>query len=200
MPAAARSSTHSSARSSAHSSGRSDARRNREKLLAAARESFAGAEGPVSLEAVARGAGVGIGTLYRHFPTREALVEEVYAAELDDLTAGAASLLAEFPPEVALRRWMQRYAAFVATKRGMMDTLRSSFASGRLAPHTRERVTSAFAAILGAGAAAGTLRGDVDPDDAATMLHGVFLASAGDHPGRTGRLLDLLADALTVRG
>ncbi|MEU5261648.1 TetR family transcriptional regulator [Amycolatopsis sp. NPDC021455] len=176
---------------------RSDARRNREKLIAVARRAFATADGAVALEAIAREAGVGIGTLYRHFPTREALVESVYAAELDDVTAGAPALLAEFPPEVALRAWMDRYAAFVEAKRGMGDLLRASVASGRIAtPATRRRLTAAIGAILERGASAGTLRADVDPEDVVLMLLGVFLATADRDAERIGRLLDLVVDAV----
>jgi Transcriptional regulator len=177
---------------------RADARRNREKLIAVARDAFASAEEAVSLEGIARAAGVGIGTLYRHFPTREALVEAVYAAELDDVTGSAATLLDELPPEAALRTWMDRYATFVATKRGMIDTLRAGWASGRIAtPATRKRITDAIALILERGARAGTLRADVDPEDVTAMLLGVFLSTAAsDTPEQTGRLLDLIADAL----
>ena len=177
---------------------RADARRNREKLVTVARAAFAAADDTVPLEGIARRAGVGIGTLYRHFPTREALVEAVYAAELDDVATSAPALLADHPPEIALRAWLDRYAAFVVTKRGMLDTLRAGWASGRIAtPTTRERITAAIATILERGALAGTLRADVDPDDVTTMLLGVFLATgAGDPSQQTGRLLDLLIDAL----
>jgi AcrR family transcriptional regulator len=179
---------------------RSDARRNREKLVAVARAAFAAADGTVALEAVAREAGVGIGTLYRHFPTREALVEAVYAAELDDVTASAPALLAELPPEAALRGWMDRYAKFVETKRGMADSLRASLASGRIAtPTTRRRITEAIGAILDAGARAGTLRAGVDPEDVTLMVLGVFLSTSGGQDAeRIGRMLDLIVDA--VRG
>ena len=124
---------------------RSDARRNRERLLETAAAAFAVGDGPVSLEAVARGAGVGIGTLYRHFPTREALIEAVYRAELADVSASAAQLLNEHPPADALRRWMDRYAEFVAAKRGMAESLRAIFESGAVernetrARHRRRR-------------------------------------------------------------
>jgi AcrR family transcriptional regulator len=177
---------------------RADARRNREKLLAAARAAFTAADDTVALEAIAREAGVGIGTLYRHFPTREALVEAVYAAELDDVAASAPALLAELPPETALRAWMDRYAAFVATKRGMVDKLRAGWASGSMAtPTTRERITAAIAPILVDGARAGSLRADVDPEDVIAMLLGVFLSTAASNtPEQTGRLLDLVVDAL----
>jgi AcrR family transcriptional regulator len=177
---------------------RADARRNRESLVAAARAAFAAADEAVPIESVARDAGVGIGTLYRHFPTREALVEAVYAAELDDVATSAPTLLERFPPEVALRAWMDRYARFVATKRGMRDTLRAAVASGRITtPKTRERITAAIATILTAGARTGSLRADVDPDDVTALLLGVFLSTAaGDAADQTGRLLDLVVDAL----
>lgn len=180
---------------------RADARRNREKLVAAARTAFTEADDTVPLEGIARAAGVGIGTLYRHFPTREALVEAVYAAELDDVTASAAALLDRLPPEAALRAWMDRYAAFVATKRGMIDTLRAGWASGRMStPTTRARITAAIAEILSAGARAGSLRGDVESDDVTAMLLGVFLSTAaGSDPDQIGRLLDLIVVALRPR-
>lgn len=177
---------------------RADVRRNREKLLAAARAAFTAADTAVPLEAIAREAGVGIGTLYRHFPTREALVEAVYAAELDAVTADAATLLDELAPDAALRAWMDRYAELVSTKRGMVGSLRTGWAPGRgVTPTTRERLTGAIAAFLAAGARAGTLREDVDPDDVVTLLLGVFLSTAaGDRPERTRHLLDLVVDAL----
>ncbi|MFB7657875.1 MULTISPECIES: TetR/AcrR family transcriptional regulator [unclassified Streptomyces] len=177
---------------------RAHARRNRERLVAVARAAFAASTDTVPLEGIAREAGVGIGTLYRHFPTREALVEAVYGAELDDIATSATDLLAQLPPDVALRAWMDRYAAFVATKRGMVDTLRAGWASGRIAtPATRERITAAIAAILTKGADAGSLRADIDPEDVTAMLLGVFLStSASNMPERTSRLLDLVVDAL----
>lgn len=176
---------------------RRDARRNREKLIAAAQAAFAAADGPVSLEAIARRAGVGIGTLYRHFPTREDLVDAVYASELDAVTASAPAFLAEHPADVALRAWIGRYATFIATKRGMRDTLRGAYASGRIPLPSRERVTATIAVIFERGAAAGTLRADVDPEDFTTLLISVFATVLdGGTPERTGRLLDLLVDAV----
>ena len=181
---------------------RVDARRNRENLVAVARAAFAAADSAVPLEGIAREAGVGIGTLYRHFPTREALVEAVYAAELYDVTTSAPTLLDELPPDAALRAWMDRYAEFVATKRGMVDTLRAGWASGRITtPTTRERITATIGTILTAGARAGSLRADVAPEDVTAMLLGVFLSTAGtDSPEQTGRLLDLVVDGLRADG
>ncbi len=177
---------------------RADARRNRDNLVAVARAAYAAAGGTVTLEGIARAAGVGIGTLYRHFPTRESLVEAVYAAQLDDVASSARSLLDQFPPDVALHAWINRYAEFTATKRGMVDTLRAGWASGRITtPRTRERITAAIGMILTAGAQAGSLRADVDPDDVTAMLLGVFLATASDSPSeQIGRLLALVVDAL----
>ncbi|PRY34764.1 TetR/AcrR family transcriptional regulator [Umezawaea tangerina] len=177
---------------------RADAKRNREKLIAAARDAFTATDDTVALESVARDAGVGIGTLYRHFPTREALVEAVYATEIDDVAATAPALLAELPPEAALRAWMKRYAAFVATKRGMITTLRAGWESGSMAtPVTRERVNGAIALILAEGARTGTLRADVTAQDVSAMLLGVFLSTtASGEQERTGALLELVVDAL----
>lgn len=177
---------------------RADARRNRERLLEVARDAFAVTGGKAPLDAIAREAGVGIGTLYRHFPTREALVEAIYAAELDAVVTSAPALLSTLPPEAALRAWMDRYAAFFAAKQGISETLRAGWASGVIAtPATRERLTAAIAVILDAGAQAGSLRADVEPDEVTMMLLGVFLSTtAVSSPQLTGRLLDLVVDAL----
>ncbi|RAJ44840.1 TetR family transcriptional regulator [Kitasatospora sp. SolWspMP-SS2h] len=177
---------------------RADAQRNRERLLAVARDAFAATGGKATLDAIAREAGVGIGTLYRHFPTREALVEAIYATELDAVVTSAPALLAQLPPDAALRAWMDRYAAFFAAKRGISETLRAGWASGAIAtPATRERITAAIASILDAGAEAGALRDDVPAETVTMMLLGVFLSTtAGNDPELTGPLLDLVADAL----
>jgi AcrR family transcriptional regulator len=152
----------------------------------------------VPLEDIAREAGVGIGTLYRHFPTREALVEAVYAAELDALTTSARVLLDQFAPDVALAAWMSRYAQFAAAKRGIIDTLRAGWASGRITtPTTRERITAAIGTILSAGAREGSFRSDVDPDDVTAILLGIFLSTAAKGASeQTGRLLNLVVDSL----
>ncbi|MBO0852167.1 MAG: TetR/AcrR family transcriptional regulator [Nocardia sp.] len=179
---------------------RADAQRNRGKLLEAARASFAESGENITLEAIARRAGVGIGTLYRHFPTREYLVEAVYAAELDALTRSAADLLLELPPDRALRAWMSKYAAFVATKRGMAETLRAGWASGSIAaPATRERVNAAIDTFLARGAEAKTLRADIDAEDVTVMLLGILLTTSTQTGDRTERLLDLTLDALRPR-
>ncbi|WP_370526008.1 TetR/AcrR family transcriptional regulator [Cellulomonas sp. JH27-2] len=179
---------------------RAHARRNRDELLAAARRALAAtdSDGAVSLEGIARDAGVGIGTLYRHFPTRQALFEAVYGSQLDDLTAGADELLAAHPPAIALREWIGAYADFARTKRGVHETLKAGMAAGRLNPSTtRARINAAVEPLLSAGAADATLRKDITADDVTTMLVGIFLATATSPDGeQTTRLLDLLMAAL----
>jgi len=172
---------------------RADARRNRDRLLEVATAAFATAQGrPVSLESIARDAGVGIGTLYRHFPNREALVEAIYRAELAEVAAAAGQLLKRHPPQTALRSWMDRYASFVAAKRGMAESLHAIFDSGAMEPsQTRDSIVGAVDALLQAGAEDGTLRSDVQADDVVSSLIGIFLASGS--PDQTGRMLDLLA-------
>src|ERR1700722_3904860 len=179
---------------------RSDARRNREKLLEVATAAFATAAGrPVSLESIARDAGVGIGTLYRHFPNREALVEAIYRAELAEVAAAAEQLLKRHPPKTALRRWMDRYASFVAAKRGMAESLHAIFESGAMEPsQTRDSIIGAVDMLLRAGADDGSLRSDVQADDVLSSLIGVMLASGS--PAQTGRLLDLLVAGVATAG
>src|SRR3954465_9804540 len=130
---------------------RADAQRNRARLLEVAARSFAAGEDP-TLEAIAREAGVGIGTLYRHFPTREALVEEAYRNELARLCAAAGDLLRANPPEAALRLWMDRFVDYMTTKRGMKEALRAVVASGgNPFAHSRDRMVEALGLLPAAG-------------------------------------------------
>lgn len=176
---------------------RADARRNRDRLLEVAAAGFAAGDASVSLEFIAREAGVGIGTLYRHFPSREALVEAVYRAELAEVSAAADTLLERHPPATALRRWMARYAEFVVTKKGMADTLRAVFDSGAMqVSDTRENITNAVEALLSAGAADNSLRNDVRAEDVVSSLIGIVLASGSSE--QTRRMLDLLVDGIVA--
>src|SRR5207245_8803938 len=108
---------------------RADAQRNRDRLLAAATEAFAEQGEDIALETVAARAGVGIGTLYRHFPNRDALVVAAYRHEVDALCAAAKDLVAAQPADEALRAWTERFADYIATKRRMGNALRSAAAS-----------------------------------------------------------------------
>jgi AcrR family transcriptional regulator len=177
---------------------RADAQRNRDRLLEVAVRAFS-QEGPdVTLESIAREAGVGIGTLYRHFPTREALIEAAYRNELARLCASAAELVASMPADVALRTWMDRFIDYLATKRGMADALRAVIASGGDPfAQSRESLLDAIGTLLKAGAADAILRSDVAPADVMASLSGVSLvAGAPEQRDQAGRLLDLLVDGL----
>lgn len=176
---------------------RADAQRNRDRLVEIARAAFAAGDAP-TLDAIARAAGVGIGTLYRHFPTRETLVEAVYRSELEAVTASADRLLAAAPPDVALRRWMGRYTDFVRAKRGMADAFRAIVAGPT--GDARPRITAAVATMLDAGVRAGVLRADVAPEDVVVALLGAVLATPEpDQRPQTARVLDLLVDGLRPR-
>ncbi len=175
---------------------RADAAENRERLIRSARERFARDEA-VTLEAIAQDAGVGIGTLYRHFPHREALIEAVYREQIADLRAGAASLLAGHRPVQALRRWMDLFADWAEAKRGMVSALARMNRSGALDPDaSRREIEGVIATLLDAGIAAGELRAGVDPADVRSLLAGI-LAAAGDRE-QTSRLFDLALEALTA--
>ena len=181
---------------------RADAERNRARLLDAAKAAFASAQAPVTLEQIARAAEVGIGTLYRHFPTREALVEALYRKELAALCAAAGDLLAAQPPVRALRAWMDLFADYVAAKREMADALRAVFAAGTVTvSQAREELTVAVRTIIDAGVADGTLRDDVRPEDVVAMVVGAFTATslAGGQEQRA-RMFDLLVDAVRRPG
>jgi AcrR family transcriptional regulator len=180
---------------------RADARRNRDQLLDAAVRAFASDGADVTLDAIARTAGVGIGTLYRHFPTRDALVEAAYRQELARLCDAVPELLRKLPPDQATRAWMDRFIDYMTTKRYMAGALRAVIASGgNPYAESRDRLIAAITALLDAGVTAGTLRSDVEPNDVLLGLSGVSLA-AGEPAQReqAGRLLHLLVDGLRHR-
>src|SRR5689334_2652846 len=140
---------------------RADALRNRERVLEAAKAVFSTGGPQASLEEVARQAGVGIGTLYRHFPTREALFEAVYRREVEQLVELAEALLHCPAPVAALRRWLQANVEFVATKKGMAAALAIAMKGpSALTAYTAERLTGAVGRLLDRAVAAGALRDD----------------------------------------
>jgi len=176
---------------------RADARRNRERLLAAAGELFAEQGHGVALDAIARRAGVGIGTLYRHFPTRDALVEELYRHEVELLAESVGELLATLPPDRALAAWLDRYVEYVAAKRGMIEVLRPvAAARAELYPETRAQIRGAIARLLEAGQAAGTLRRDLDADDVHRAIGGIWMIDGPEFREQAARLLGLVMDGL----
>jgi AcrR family transcriptional regulator len=176
---------------------RADAQRNRDKLLVAATAAFAEEGEGVALDAIAARAGVGIGTLYRHFPTREVLVVAAYQHEVDALCAAAADFLGRLPPEEALRAWLDRFADYIMTKRAMGDALRQAASDSPLFTTTRERILEALRLLLSAGAVAGTLRADVDPKDVMRLVNGIWhLPDGPEWRADVGRMLDLVIDGL----
>lgn len=177
---------------------RADAARNRQTLLAAATQAFATSDTEPSMRAIARAADVGLATLYRHFPTREALVDAVYQDQVQRLTAGARDLLDAHPPAEALRRWMDLFGDWLATKHGMVDTLRAMIEAGDIPlAHTREALLAAVTTMLVAGRTAGDLRDDVDAEDVTAGLIGIFTVAGQDpRQGRAQRLLDIFMDGL----
>ena len=178
---------------------RADAARNRERLLAAAIDAFGSDGADVPLETIAARAGVGVGTLYRHFANRDALVEAAYRQEVGALCDAVPDLLERHEHAVdALREWSVRFVHYVATKRGMGAALRSAAGSdATLFSETRERIVGALALLLTAGAADGSTRPDADPDDLWLAMGGVWNIPLGDAwEGQVRRLLDLVIDGL----
>ena len=178
---------------------RADALRNYEKLVAAAREAFTEADRSASLEDIARRAGVGIGTLYRNFPTRTDLVQAVYVDEVEGLARSAAEL-AELEPWEALSGWLQRFVGYVATKQALADEL---FA---VADAERQAVFAGCRAMLhGAGEPllrraqdAGIVRPDVTIEDVVRMVGGIAKMPAAD-PAEIQRVLAVALDGLRYR-
>ena len=148
---------------------RADAQRNRDRLVEVAAAVFAERGIDSSLEEIARRAGVGIGTLYRHFPTREHLVEVVYRREAEGLCAAAGELAGKHPSDVALEQWMQRFVDYIATKRGLATSLRILLTTNStLFSDTSGRVSQALRQLVEAAVADVTIRGEVDASD---VLH-----------------------------
>ena len=176
---------------------RADARQNRERLLAVAREALR--ESPdASLNSVAKRAGVGAGTLYRHFPNREALVFAVYQDDVEKVSAEAPALLAAHPPVEALRLWFEALSAAIRTKHGLGDALRSPEAEKAIAA-SYAPVATAIGELLAAGEAAGELKPGLDPNDV-LLLMSFLWRTADDEAGRAqaDRTLDLVLAGLRV--
>lgn len=180
---------------------RADAVRNRERVLEAAKAVFNAGGPEASLEAVAKRAGVGIGTLYRHFPAREDLFEAVYRREVEQLSELAEQLKNAKDPVDALRRWLRSNVEFVATKKGMSAALALTFqSSSELAAFSMGRLTKAIGSLLDRAVAAGEMRGDVSPED---LLRAFFaMCYMHDQPhwqASVLRLLDVFVDGLRVQ-
>jgi len=179
---------------------RADALRNRDRVLEAAKTVFSAGGAEASLEAVARQAGVGIGTLYRHFPTREDLFEAVYRREVEQLSELAEELKSEPSPVEALRRWLRSTVQFVATKKGMMAALAIVMnANSELAAYSHAHLTRSIGALLARAVEAGEVRADVTADDLLRALIGMcYMHDQTGWQQSVLRLLDVFVDGLRV--
>ena len=179
---------------------RADAQANHDRLLAVAARSFARDGADASLKAIAAEAGVGIGTLYRRFPTREDLIEATYRSQTTGLCESAARLLEKHAPVPALQEWMEKFVDYMLTKQGMSDALPAILATREgLRLHSREALGQAVEMLLKAGVSAGALRSDVAAADVLMALGGITLI--GGHERRrelASRLISLLLDGLVA--
>ncbi|MFI0843370.1 TetR/AcrR family transcriptional regulator [Mesorhizobium sp. IMUNJ 23232] len=178
---------------------RADAARNRERLLDATSALVAEKAGELSLAAVAERAGVGIGTLYRHFPNRDALLAGLYRNEVARLKAEADILARELPPLEALTTWLEHYAALMAVKYGFADAMKSALNSdAEVFSQSRVQAAGALSSLLEAAAEAGAVRRGIDPEDVLMAVAATISASLNreDSAARGKRLLGLIVDGL----
>ncbi|KOU15960.1 TetR/AcrR family transcriptional regulator [Streptomyces sp. WM6368] len=180
---------------------RADAQRNRDKILAAAVRVFTEQGLEAHFERIAKEAGVGTGTLYRNFPTREALIEAAYRNEVARLCDSVPTLLAAMPPYEALRDWTRRFIDYATAKMGMADAMRAVLAAGTN-PYadSRRLIQDALASLMEACTAADAIRSDITSTDMFAALAGIALTSAGpEQRAQAERLLDLTLDGLRAR-
>ena len=178
---------------------RADAERNRLRLLEVAKAAFAEKGADASLEEIARRAGVGIGTLYRHFPTRQALLEAVYRDQVDAVRVRAEELLASQTPGRALADWLRVLVAFSSTKRSLTSALLASFGKdSELLSSCSTVIFGAAQSLLARAQQEGTVRADADAMDLIRLVHAVNIASqhTSADPGQSDRLLSLILDGL----
>ena len=177
---------------------RADKQRNRERLIETAKAAFVDVGADVSLEEIARRAGVGIGTLYRHFPTRDAVVEAVYRRDVEQLAGAATRLLATLPPAEALREWMRLAVEYIATKKVVASALGTVVGGApELVASSGARITDALFLLADRARASGDIRPDIAPGDLLRALVGFTHGSTG--PGWQAsalRLVDILMDGL----
>jgi AcrR family transcriptional regulator len=177
---------------------RADARRNYEKVLAAAREAFAEGGESTALEEIARRAGVGIGTLYRHFPNRQALLEALYVDEVEEVCRSAAQLEGADPWE-ALNSWFERFIAYLATKRALAHELLNYLdQDASLFRVCRTSLFEAGEPLLKRAQEAGVVRPDVNIADVMQMVIGIGKIPAGE-PGQVEHIIRIALDGLRYR-
>ncbi len=176
---------------------RSDGERNRARLLEVAKQTFADRGAGASLEQIARDAGVAIGTLYRHFPTRDALIEAVYQQETDALVAGDVRLSAELPPVAALRAWLLLFVDFLVAKQDMAEALKTLIGGDTLSADATARITTTLERLAADAEATGAIRMDIEPLDLLRAIGGVINLNRGAN-WRTSavRMVDVLLAGL----
>ncbi len=181
-----------------HGPLRADAQQNRDRILEVARDALA-ASSDASLNSIAKEAGVGPGTLYRHFPNREALVLAVYRHDVRRLVDSAPTLLEQHPPLEALRLWFDRLAYYGRIKHGLAAVLHAASSDG-LAGETYGPVIGAITLLLRACEEAGSIRPGLDPDDVLLLVGFLWrIDPSGDREARASRLLDLVMDGLRAQ-
>jgi AcrR family transcriptional regulator len=174
---------------------RADARRNYDRLVDAARKTFQAEGSDATLERVAKVAGVGIGTLYRHFPNRLALVEAVYREEVEALDA-AASASTSLPPEEALSSWLELVVEYARTKHALFAELAEAYGKdSSFMSHCRDLIWSAGSRVLSRAQEAGVARADVEAPDLLRLVHGIAL-TPNPEPDQVGRMLRVVIDGL----
>lgn len=179
---------------------RADGQRNRERLMETAKAAFADVGADVSLDEIARRAGVGIGTLYRHFPTRDAIVEAVYRREVEQLAGSATRLLRSLSPGEALHEWMRLFVDYIATKKVMASAIGSIVGGAtELYAFSGAQITGAMSLLVARAAAIGDIRPDVDPNDLLRALVGFTYGNASlGWQASALRLIDILMDGLRL--
>src|ERR1700727_2322782 len=157
---------------------RADAKRNDERLVAAARTVFAQEGGGASMESIAKEAGVGVGTLYRHFPKRIDVVEAVYREDVDELNSVARSAVAELEPWPALVAWLEAFVRYAAGKKRFLNELHEAFEENPdLQSASRERIVGALSIVLARAQEAGEVRTDVDAADLMQLLGSMCMSA-----------------------
>ncbi len=175
---------------------RADAKRNYERLVTAARDVFAREGGGASMEAIAREAGVGAGTLYRHFPKRIDVVEAVYRDDVDELVTVAQSVIADREPWPALVAWLEAFVRYASGKKRFLNELHEAFEKNpELQLASRERIVGALGIVLTPAQEAGVVRTDIDAPDLMQLL-GSLCMSATLTPDQSARLLLMIEDGL----
>jgi AcrR family transcriptional regulator len=173
---------------------RADAQRNRERILKVAKEAFTRSGANISLDDVARQAGIGAGTLYRHFPRREALLEAVYRTEVEKLAAAERKFAQALPPVEAMRAWMLLFIDYIAAKQIIAPALNTLVCSpSKIFDATGAQIKGAIHALVQRAVESGDIRPDIDPLDLLRALIGVSnVASVPDWPQSARRLVDIL--------